>query len=288
MEEVTTAIIGGSGLYDIESLTNRSEIFIETPFGNPSEPITIGCLAGERLAFISRHGKGHTISPTSIPVQANIFALKQLGVRHVLSVSAVGSLQENIKPLDIVIPDQLIDRTYKRPSTFFEEDLVAHVSFGNPFCENLRSHLTEVIHNQKIVCHTDGTYVVIEGPQFSTQAESNLFRTCNASVVGMTALPEAKLAREAEMCYATIAMVTDYDCWKNSVENVNAEMVVQNMQHNVLQAQYILEDFVPRIRKLSQDSCSFALKNAIISKRDYISEDALTKLEPIVNKYLTV
>ena len=288
MEEVTTAVIGGSGLYDIDNLTDRHEISIETPFGNPSGPITIGTLAGERLAFISRHGTGHTISPTSIPSQANIFALKVLGVRHIVSISAVGSLRENIKPLEIVIPSQLIDRTYKRDGTFFEEDLVAHVSFGNPFCENLRSQLTESIHDKKIVCHEVGTYVVIEGPQFSTRAESNLYRSWNASVVGMTAMPEARLAREAEMCYVTIAMVTDYDCWKQSFETVNAEMVVQNMQQNVLKAQNILEDFVPRIRNLSQDSCSFALKNAIISKRDYISKDTLKKLEPIVKKYLIV
>lgn len=288
MEEVTTAVIGGSGLYNIDNFTDRYEIPIETPYGKPSGPITIGTLTGERLAFISRHGTGHTISPTSIPSQANIFALKMLGVRHVVSVSAVGSLHEDIKPLEIVIPNQLIDRTYRRKTTFFEEDLVAHVSIGNPFCENLRFQLTESIDDTKIVCHNGGTYVVIEGPQFSTRAESNLYRSWNASVVGMTALPEARLAREAEMCYVTIAMVTDYDCWKQSVEIVNAEMVVKNMQQNVLKAQYILENFVPRIKNLSPDSCSFALKNAIISKRDYISKDTLKKLEPIVKKYLIV
>ena len=246
MTEATLGFIGGSGLYDIEGLTDRREVEVNTPFGDPSDTIVTGSLDGVRVAFLPRHGRGHRISPTEIPVRANIYALKSLGVERVLSVSAVGSLKEELKPLDLVIPDQIIDRTKTRVSTFFGDGLVAHVGFADPFCAYLRGAALDAAHGLTTV-HDGGTYVVIEGPQFSTRAESALYRSWGADVIGMTALPEAKLAREAEICYATLAFVTDYDVWREAEEDVSVEMVVANLMKNVDTARSIIRNVTARV-----------------------------------------
>ena len=239
MPEPTLGFMGGSGLYDMEGLANRREVEVETPFGDPSDLIVTGDLDGVAVAFLPRHGRGHRISPSELPVRANIYAMKQIGVRRLVSISAVGSLREELKPLDLVVPDQIIDRTRERPSTFFGDGLVAHVGFADPFCPALRQQAINAASGETDV-HDGGIYVVMEGPQFSTRAESEMHRSWGASVIGMTALPEAKLAREAEMCYATLAFVTDYDVWHEAEEDVSVELVVQNLMQNVQTAQTIV------------------------------------------------
>ena len=240
MNKARIGIIGGTGLYQMEGLTNVDEVRVKTPFGDPSDAIILGDLEGARLAFLPRHGRGHRIMPGEIPARANIYALKSLGVESIISISAVGSLKEDVQPLDLVIPDQIIDRTKARPSTFFGQGIVAHVGFAHPFCANLSHILYASAREVGARVHDGGTYVVMEGPMFSTRAESELYRSWGASVIGMTALPEAKLAREAEICYATVACATDYDCWHDTHEAVTIEMVVANLQKNVDTAKRII------------------------------------------------
>ncbi|MDP6453591.1 MAG: S-methyl-5'-thioadenosine phosphorylase [SAR202 cluster bacterium] len=286
MPDPKIAFIGGSGLYDMEGMENRQEITVETPFGDPSDVIVVGKIEGIEAAFLPRHGRGHRFSPTEIPVKANIYALKSLGVERVVSVSAVGSLKEHIKPLDVVIPDQIIDRTRHRPDTFFGNGIVAHVGFADPFCDELRNIALESATHEDVDSHDGGTYVVMEGPQFSTRAESALYRSWGANVIGMTALPEAKLAREAELCYTTLAFVTDYDVWHDTEEEVTVELVIQNLTHNVATAQGIIKGMLPAIPNDRTCGCQSALENAVITSRDSITEDARNRLGVLVNKYL--
>ena len=285
MTEATLGFIGGSGLYDIEGLTDRREVEVSTPFGDPSDTIVTGVLDGARVAFLPRHARGHRISPTEIPVRANIYALKSLGVERILSVSAVGSLKEELRPLDLVIPDQIIDRTRARVSTFFGDGLVAHVGFADPFCANLRRDALGAAHGLTTI-HDGGTYVVIEGPQFSTRAESALYRSWGADIIGMTALPEAKLAREAEICYATLAFVTDYDVWREAEEDVSVEMVIANLMKNVDTARSIIRNITARLSPAYKCGCGTALETAIITGRDLIPPQTRERLGLLVDKYL--
>ena len=280
------AVIGGSGLYDFPELADRGEHDIETPFGRPSDSIVTGTVSGVEVAFLPRHGRGHRISPTHLPARANIYALKTLGVERILSVSAVGSLREELKPLDMVIPDQLIDRTRGRPATFFEDGIVAHVAFADPFCPDLSGLLHEAAVARGMTSHFGGTYVVMEGPQFSTRAESELYRSWGASVIGMTGLPEAKLAREAEMCYATMALITDYDCWREDGESVSVEMVVANLLRNAEAAQGVIREVVAGLTPARGCGCGSALRDAIITAPDMVPRHTLERLSPIVERYL--
>ena len=286
MPDPKIAFIGGSGLYDIDGMGNRRDTIVETPFGDPSDAVVVGEINGVEVAFLPRHGRGHRFSPTEIPVKANIYALKSLGVERVVSVSAVGSLKEHIKPLDLVVPDQIIDRTRRRSDTFFGDGIVAHVGFAEPFCNELRRIAFESATHEDVDCHDGGTYVVIEGPQFSTRAESAVYRSWGANVIGMTALPEAKLAREAELCYTTLAFVTDYDVWHDTEEEVTVGMVIQNLTHNVATAQGIIRRMLAEIPDNRTCGCESALKNAVITSRESITKDAQNILGILVNKYL--
>ena len=286
MPDPKIAFIGGSGLYDVDGMENRREVTVETPFGDPSDAVVVGEINGVEAAFLPRHGRGHRFSPTEIPVKANIYALKSLGVERVVSVSAVGSLKEHIKPLDLVVPDQIIDRTRRRSDTFFGDGIVAHVGFADPFCNELRRIAFESASLEDVDCHDGGTYLVIEGPQFSTRAESAVYRSWGANVIGMTALPEAKLAREAELCYTTLAFVTDYDVWHDTEEEVTVEMVIQNLTHNVAIAQGIIRRMLAEIPDNRTCGCESALKNAVITSRESITKDAQNILGILVNKYL--
>ena len=288
MAEAKVAFIGGSGLYEMDGLTEREQVEIQTPFGAPSDRIVIGEMGETTVAFLPRHGRGHRLSPSEIPVRANIFALKSLGVERIVSISAVGSLREEVRPLDMVIPDQLIDRTKSRTSTFFEEGIVAHVAFADPFCPVLTEVLTQAANRQGAATQRGGTYVVIEGPQFSTRAESELYRSWGATVIGMTALPEAKLARESEICYATMALVTDYDCWHRTEESVSVELIVKNLLENVATSQAIIRELIPRIPASRDCHCASALKDAIITSPERIPETTRNRLSLIVDKYLKV
>jgi len=284
--EAKIGVIGGTNLYQIGSLRNVEEVRVSTPFGDPSDAIMVGQLEGVRVAFLPRHGRGHRISPTELPVRANIYALKSLGVEWIISVSAVGSLREDIHPLDILIPDQLIDRTRSRVNTFFGDGLVAHASFAEPFCPVLSNILFEVASEAGAGVHKGGTYLVMEGPLFSTKAESFLYRSWGASVIGMTALPEAKLAREAEICYATLACVTDYDCWHTSSEPVTVDMVIGNLNRNAEMAKRILSTAVTRIPSKRECQCATALQNAIITAPDLIPAPLKEKLRLLIGKYV--
>lgn len=286
MTEAKIGVIGGTNLYQIGSLRNVEEVRVSTPFGDPSDAIMVGQLEGVRVAFLPRHGRGHRISPTELPVRANVYALKSLGVEWIISVSAVGSLREDIHPLDILIPDQLIDRTRSRVNTFFGDGLVAHASFAEPFCPVLSNILFEVASEAGAGVHKGGTYLVMEGPLFSTKAESFLYRSWGASVVGMTALPEAKLAREAEICYATLACVTDYDCWHTSSEPVTVDMVIGNLNRNAEMAKRILSTAVTRIPSKRECQCATALQNAIITAPDLIPAPLKEKLRLLIGKYV--
>src|SRR5256884_2012456 len=260
MPRATIGVIGGSGLYRMEGMVDIEEIAIQTPFGDPSDVITVGKVEGVSMAFLPRHGRGHRISPTEIPVRANIWALKSLGVEWVISVSAVGSLREHIAPRDLIIPDQLFDRTKSRVNTFFEGGIVVHVTFADPFCSTLSKLLLEAARELRdITVHEGGTYVCMEGPLFSTKAEAYVYRSWGMDIVGMTALPEAKLAREAELCYATIACATDYDCWHATEESVTVELVLGNLNANVTNAQRILRLIAQKIPSTHTDqSCGCA------------------------------
>jgi 5'-methylthioadenosine phosphorylase len=284
--EARIGVIGGSGLYQIEGLSDIKQVKLTTPFGEPSDIVTIGTLQSVRVAFLPRHGQGHRISPSELPARANIYALKSLGVEHIISVSAVGSLEETIHPLDLVIPDQLIDRTKRRVNTFFGQGLVAHVGFADPFCPTLAGILSETAKTAEANVHNRGTCVVIEGPLFSTRAESFLYRSWGANIVGMTALPEAKLAREAEICYATLAFVTDYDCWHQSEETVTVEMVIANLQKSAEIAKNIVKKAVAQIPESRQCQCATALKDAIITSPAHIPAYLKKDLALLIEKYV--
>ena len=284
---VRIGIIGGSGLYDIDALADREEVALSTPFGEPSAPYVVGTLKGQRVAFLARHGVGHRLLPSELNFRANIFGLKMLGVEWILSASAVGSLQERYRPLDIVVPDQFLDRTRGRISTFFGRGLVAHIPFARPLCDTLSGIAYDVATAVGATVHRGGAYVCIEGPQFSTLAESRLYRSWQLDVIGMTNLPEAKLAREAEICYATLALVTDYDCWHPEHDHVTVEMIVQNLVHNAKTARKVITDVVGRLPVERSCGCSAALASAIITRPDAIPEQTKAELAPIVGKYLT-
>jgi 5'-methylthioadenosine phosphorylase len=285
MEKVKIGIIGGSGIYDIEAIKDVDTINIDTPFGSPSDAIIVGTLAGVRFAFLPRHGRGHKISPSELNFRANIHALKQLGVEQVLSISAVGSLKEELKPRDFVVPDQLFDRTKSRPSTFFGDGIVAHISFADPFCPELSEIAFKAAKESGITVHKGGTYVCMEGPQFSTRAESNVYRHLGFSIIGMTALPEAKLAREAEMCYATIALVTDYDCWKED-EQVNVEQIIVNLTANSDNAKKFIQKILPQMDRARSCECPNTLATAIITDKTLVPKKTLDKVKLLISKYM--
>ncbi|MGL5080392.1 MAG: S-methyl-5'-thioadenosine phosphorylase [Microcoleaceae cyanobacterium] len=290
MSQVKIGIIGGSGLYKMDALQNITEITVETPFGSPSDQIIVGTLAGMQVAFLARHGRAHRLIPTELPYRANIYALKSLGVEYIISASAVGSLKEDIKPLDMVIPDQFIDRTKARISTFFGTGIVAHIGFGDPICSALSKVLSEAIESlnlAEVKLHQAGTYVCMEGPAFSTKAESNLYRSWGGTIIGMTNLPEAKLAREAEISYATLALVTDYDCWHPDHDSVTVEMVVGNLQRNAVNAQKVIQETVRRLSEhLPESDAHSALKYAILTSLDQVPAERIKQLELILKKYL--
>jgi len=286
MKNVKIGIIGGSGIYDIEDLTILDEMKIKTPFGEPSDKITIGKFSdGKYVAFLPRHGKGHRILPTEVNSKANIWALKKIGVERIIGISAVGSLKEEIHPGDIVIPDQIIDRTKSRPNSFFGNGIVGHVAFAEPFCPVLRKVIIDSVSKLKYKLHKDGTYVCMEGPLFSTKAESYLYRSWGASLIGMTVLPEAKLAREAEICYATIALPTDYDCWYEKAESVTVEVVIKQMQENILKAKNIIKDVIPKIPEERDCFCKNAAENAIMTDPKYIPKKEFKKISLFYGKY---
>jgi len=287
MAEAKVGIIGGSGLYKLPGMTGMWKVRISTPFGQPSGAIILGSLKGTTVAFLARHGEGHRIGPSELPAKANIYALKSLGVERIVSVSAVGSLKAEIEPLDIVIPDQLIDATKGRASTFFTNGIVAHVSFAEPFCPVLSRLSFEASRKVGAKVHKGGTYIVVEGPQFSTRAEAKLFRSWGADVIGMTALPEAKLAREAEICYVTLAVVTDYDCWHPDYESVTTDMILSNLRKGVETAKKILKLLLPSIPQERDCTCASALESAIATDMKYISEEKRKELGLFIGKYLT-
>jgi 5'-methylthioadenosine phosphorylase len=285
MTEASIGIIGGSGLYDMAELADREEHAIETPFGDPSAPYVTGTLRGRRVAFLARHGAGHRIMPSELNFRANIYGFKVLGVERLLSASAVGSLKYEYKPLDIVVPDQFFDRTKGRVSTFFGRGLVAHVAFAHPLCSELSGLAADAAASVGATVHRGGTYLNIEGPQFSTLAESRLYQSWGMDVIGMTNLQEAKLAREAEICYATLALVTDYDCWHPDHDSVTVDLIVANLMQNAATARKTIAAAVERIGGVRTCACKDALATAIITERRLIPEQTRRELWPIVGKY---
>jgi 5'-methylthioadenosine phosphorylase len=287
MEKAQIGIIGGSGLYQMDGLTDVREISVETPFGKPSDNFILGTLEGSRVAFLARHGRGHRLMPTELPFRANIYAMKLLGVERIISASAVGSLQERHAPMDIVIPDQFFDRTRGRVSTFFGEGVVAHISFAHPVCESLGGVLAGAGESSGIGIHRGGTYLCMEGPAFSTLAESRLYRSWGMDVIGMTNLQEAKLAREAEICYSTMALVTDYDCWHPDHDAVTVEMIIEYLNKNSANAQVIIRDSVRRLATTPRDcKCGGALRHAILTQPAAIPAETKKKLAAIIGKYV--
>ncbi|MFC1955415.1 S-methyl-5'-thioadenosine phosphorylase [Chloroflexota bacterium] len=286
MPQAKIAVIGGTGLYDIEGLTDKQEVILDTPFGKPSDNILVGRLEGIGIAFLPRHGKGHRISPTEVPSMANIYALKSLGVEHIIAVNAVGSLKEETKPGHLLIPDQLIDRTCLRKNTFFGEGIVAHISLADPFCPALSQVLYQAAREAGATVHKGGTYVVMEGPAFSTRAESFLHRSWGADVIGMTALPEAKLAREAEICYAIIACATDYDCWHEVCEAVTVEAILDILRRNDEITRKIVKLAAGKMPSPRKCGCDSALKTAIVTDPKLIPEEQKKKLNLLIGKYI--
>jgi 5'-methylthioadenosine phosphorylase len=283
---ITIGIIGGSGLYDMAELTDREERRIDTPFGSPSAPFVVGTLRGRRVAFLARHGAGHRLLPTELNFRANVYGFKVLGAEYILSASAVGSLKEEYKPLDLVIPDQFFDRTRGRVSTFFGGGLVAHVGFAHPFCAPLSGIAFDAASGAGATVHKGGTYVCMEGPQFSTLAESRLYRSWGMDIIGMTNLQEAKLAREAEICYTTIALVTDYDSWHPDHDQVTVEMIIGNLTQNAKMAQQVIASAVERLPFERTCECATALAHAIITRPDVVPEGVRRDLAPIIGRYL--
>jgi 5'-methylthioadenosine phosphorylase len=290
MIQAKIGIIGGSGLYNMEALQDIQEVQVKTPFGPPSDALIVGTLDGTSVAFLARHGREHHMLPSELPFRANIYAMKSLGVEYLISASAVGSLKEEAKPLDMVIPDQFIDRTKSRISTFFSEGIVAHITFDNPVCSKLAKILADAVESQNLAevgLHRSGTYLCIEGPAFSTKAESFLYRSWGATVIGMTNLPEAKLAREAEIAYATLALVTDYDCWHPDHDSVSVEMIIGNLHRNAENAQKVIRSAVQRITaEQPQSDAHSALKHAILTPLDKVPGVTKAKLDLILKKYL--
>jgi 5'-methylthioadenosine phosphorylase len=279
-------IIGGSGLYEMAELTDRQERVCITPFGDPSGPYVLGTLRGKKVAFLARHGVGHRLMPSELNFRANIFGFKQLGVSHILSASAVGSLKEEYRPLDLVFPDQFLDRTFGRIGTFFGRGLVAHVGFAHPVCDRLRLLAAESADRAGARVHRGGTYVCMEGPQFSTKAESLLYRSWNMDIIGMTNLQEAKLAREAEICYATMALVTDYDCWHPDHDAVTVDMVIATLMENAVTAQRVIAETVEKLGADRPCACGDALRAALITRPDAVPEAVKRELAPIIGRYL--
>ena len=284
---VRIGIIGGSGLYGMPGLTDTRELRVKTPFGDPSDAIVIGTLEGRRVAFLARHGRGHRLTPSEINYRANICAMKMLGVERILSVSAVGSLRDDLPPLDFLIPDQFFDRTRLRVATFFGGGVVAHVGFDKPTCTNLSAHIAEACDRAGVKAHRAGTYVCMEGPQFSTLAESHTYRQLRFDVIGMTNLTEAKLAREAELCYATIAMITDYDCWHPQHDAVTLDEIIENLSRNTANVQRVLHEVVRELPDARNCKCGSALAHAILTDRTAISRATKKRLAPIIGKYIS-
>lgn len=285
-ESPVVGIIGGSGLYDMEGMTQIREIAVRTPFGRPSDAVVVGKVGGLSVAFLSRHGRGHRVHPTAINYRANLYALKSLGVQRVISVSAVGSMKEDIKPGDVVLPNQFIDLTKRRDSTFFDSGIVAHVSFAEPICPSQADSLAGAAHTVGARIHRGGTYVCIEGPQFSTKAESRLYRTWGVDIIGMTNMPEAKLAREAELCYATMALVTDYDCWHETEESVTVDAILATLHRNVALAKDILRKVIPDMGERPPCACNEALRTAIVTPADRISAAVKRRVGLLVGRYV--
>ena len=285
-EHVTLAVIGGSGLYSMAGLSEARGHNIDTPFGRTSAPIVVGTLAGQRVAFLARHGIGHHITPTEVPYRANIYALKSLGVQRIVSVSACGSLKEELAPGHIVIPDQIFDHTHRRARSFFGEGFVAHISVAEPFCGDLSNQLEAAVRAAGGTVHPGGSFITIEGPRFSTKAESNTYRAWGMSIIGMTASPEAFLAREAEICYATMAHVTDYDVWHKNEAPVTVEMVIQTLNRNTAIAQDAVRILVGNLKQERPCDCGHALAAALITRKDAIPAKTRQKLDLLVNKYL--
>ena len=280
-------IIGGSGLYQIDGIKNVQDVSIVTPFGKPSDKFIVGNLEGKDVVFLPRHGRGHRINPSEVNYRANIFAMKKLGVDRIISVTACGSLREDLKPLDFVLPDQFVDRTNQaRHMTFFEKGIVAHLSFADPLCPALREVIKKGIEGLGLKVHYGGTYLNMEGPAFSTRAESNLYRSWGMDLIGMTNMSEAKLAREAEICFATLASITDYDCWYMSKETVTLEMVMQNLARNVDNSKRIIKKVIREMPEKPSCNCSSALANAIVTDRKLIPAKVKRDLKPIIGKYI--
>jgi 5'-methylthioadenosine phosphorylase len=286
LQQAEIGIIGGSGLYAMPGLTNTREERLETPFGEPSDTFVLGELEGRKVAFLARHGRGHKLLPTELNFRANIYALKKLGVERIISVSAVGSLREEHRPTDFVVPDQFIDRTFHRESTFFGNGLVAHVAFGDPVCATVAKAITDGCSASGVVGKQGGTYVCMEGPQFSTRAESDLYRSWGADVIGMTNLQEAKLAREAEICYATMAMVTDYDCWHPGHDDVTVEQIVAVLNQNAANAAKVVRAAVAAMPTERKCACATALQYAIITNPAAVPAETRERLDLLVGKYL--
>jgi 5'-methylthioadenosine phosphorylase len=290
VSEAKIGVIGGSGLYQMEALTGVEEVQVATPFGDPSDVFVVGSLGGVRVAFLPRHGRGHTLLPTEIPFRANIYAMKLLGVERIISASAVGSLREELKPMDIVFPDQFFDRTRQRRSTFFGDGIAAHVTFADPVCRDLSDALEQAARAElkEIDIHRGGTYLCMEGPAFSTKAESEVYRSWGMSVIGMTNLQEAKLAREAEICYATMALVTDYDCWHPAHDAVTVEMVIEYLNRNSVNAQRLIAGAVALLAQEARAcKCGHSLRHAIITSPDKITPEAKERLKAIIGKYVS-
>jgi len=286
MPEAKIGVIGGTGLYDIEGLTDIKEVEIDTPFGKPSDSIITGRLGGVGLAFLPRHGRGHRISPTEVPSRANIYALKSLGVERIIAINSCGSFKEAIKPGHLLIPDQIIDRTRNRTSTFFSGDIVAHIEFADPFCPVLSQIVYQSALEAGATVHQGGTFVAMEGPAFSTRAESRLYRSWGADIIGMTVLPEARLAREAEICYASIACVTDYDSWHETNEPVSVGAILTTMRQNIENARKIIKLAVSQIPEARQCGCASALKMAIVTAPQVIPAEQRERLDLLIGKYI--
>ena len=280
-------IIGGSGLYNIEGISDVRKVLVSTPFGKPSDKYITGKLGGRQVVFLPRHGAGHRIGPSEINYRANIYGMKKLGVERIISLSACGSLKKELKPLDFVVPDQFVDRTNQaRPMTFFEKGIVAHISFAQPVCAELAKSAYEAARKSGVTVHGRGTYINMEGPAFSTKAESHLYRQWGMDIIGMTNMAEAKLAREAEICYCSLCAVTDYDCWYESEEAVTAEMVIANLNKNIQNAKNILKNIIPSLSDTRSCACRSALKHAIITDRKLIPKEIKEDLKIIIGKYL--
>ncbi len=282
MSAAKIGVIGGSGLYDMDCLDVEQTLKVETPFGIPSDDLIVGTIEGRKVVFLPRHGAGHHLLPGEIPFRANIFALKKMGVEKIISVSAVGSMKEHIHPRDIVIPDQFIDRTHKREDTFYGEGIVAHISFSDPVCPDLSRAIADVTEDSGAVTHREGTYVCIEGPAFSTKAESRLYRSWGVDVIGMTNYQEARLAREAEICYATMACVTDYDCWHEEEGEVTVDMIMDNLNANTAMAKEVIKKTIPLLDHERDCVCARALETAVLTPKDNVPPATRQKLLPLI------